>query len=214
MITKKYTVFGTPIGRLYRIKGIYLPSVTSIISGFKTDRKNFTNDYLSIGTLGHFECLREYEPNMVVPDVSFTWDDDIINAKLNAINTMWDICKPLPATNIKVEFVVYDPVNRYAGQVDMLEGSRISDIKTGAFYKHYTLQLGAYFHAYNLGRKKKLTGTRLYILDSNNRADRNPDGLPEILNYSQAESEEFAAKFLEKAAAYNVLMDEYLSGRW
>jgi hypothetical protein len=212
MIAKKYTVYGTSIGRLYHIKKDYLPSVTSIISGFKANKQSFTNDYMSIGTLGHFECLREYEPNMAVPVVKFTWDDDAINTRLNAINKMWDICKPPTSFNPKVEFVVYDPTNRYAGQVDMLEGSRLSDLKTGAFYKHYELQLGAYYNAFNIGRRKKLTGTRLYILDSN--IDRNPDLQPNIINYSQEETEGFAAKFLEKAVVYVNAMDDYLKGDW
>ena len=210
MISKTGKNYETPLGRLYKVDGDFFPSVTSVLKGFKPPGgQPFTTDYMSVGTLGHYECLIKHKPDMEYPDVVFSFmSDEEINRRLDDITLMWNTIKK--GKVLDVEFVVYDPINRYAGRGDIIQkkNKRISigDIKTGQFYKYYEIQLGGYYNAAK--DTYKIEEGELYILDSNQ--DRNPEKKPDVITYFKSELEEFAGKFLEKAAKYNKAFDEYI----
>jgi len=210
MISSDGKVYETPLGRLYGVGGDFYSSVTSILKGFKPGGQPFTTDYMSVGTLGHYECLLKHKPDMEKPDVVFSFmDDDEINRRLDDITLMWNA---IPRGKVlDVEFVVYDPENRYAGRGDIIQkiGRKIKlgDIKTGQFYKYYELQLGGYYNAAK--DAYKINEGELYILDSN--PDRNPEKKPNVITYDKKQLEEFADKFIEKAVKYNAAFDEYIT---
>jgi hypothetical protein len=204
-----FRTHSTPIGRLYEIEGDFLPSVTTVQSGFKPTENRFVNDFMGVGTLGHWEALQPYKPDMPKPEVVFnSMTDEEINTRLDAIGAMWQKCKPKHI--IDVEFAAYNKDIRAAGQIDLIakefDGYILGDIKTGQYYKHYDLQLGAYY--WMTKDVYDIKESRLYILDSN--IMRNAKILPEIIIYTKGETEEFAQKFLVKAKKFNESMDEYV----
>lgn len=213
MITKDAKTYSTPLGRLYGIDNNTYPSVTSILKGFKlpTGKANYTTDYMSLGTIGHHECLLPYAPDMEYPEVVFnTLTDEEINDKLDNINLMWNTIAPEKEKVVEVEFVVYSLENEYAGRGDILHVADdkliLGDIKTGQFYKYYELQLGGYFGA--LKDTIDIDSGQLYILDSN--STRNPEVKPQVVTYTREQLDGFAEKFIVKAKKYNKDMADFI----
>lgn len=207
-MTPKTTTYDTPFGRIYKIGNRYYTSVTTIQSGFKPNKTAFHSDYAAIGTRAHYEIFGLYR-DMESPKSSYQYfSTQDINSRLDSILSMWEQIH-LDSV-IDVEFVVSNNDYEFAGRGDIIaekDGEIVlGDVKTGNYYKHYDVQIGAYYLAAK--RKYKIDKGALFMLDCN--VERNPSQAARIIWFTKDELISNAKKFVAKAIKYNADRDRYL----
>lgn len=203
------SVYSTPIGRVYRMGDRYYSSVTTILSGFRTNQVEFYNDYATIGTRAHYEILGLYD-DMEPPESVYRYlSESEVNHRLDSALEMWETLDV--GDVVKVEYPIKNDKYLYAGRVDMLtcidEELVIADLKTGNYYKHYPMQLAAYWEA-TREKYPKLSRGVIYQIDLNEK--RNPEHKAQEHWYELDELKEEFRNFAKRAKKFEADQNAYI----
>jgi hypothetical protein len=181
--------------RFYKIQDkeyVGVTSVTSLISPFKNSKPG---PAAHIGSLAHFHILKNYSSEPLDQPRDMIWiPEHEVRAKIQNAIKMWKDLD-LQWTFKDIETMILNHEYGYAGRTDFTgfdeEGEFfVGDIKTGAIYPDYDLQLAAYCKA--VGAKRYY----LVQLDLNDKEDRNPNQIGKIIRKEEEDIDKSFDEFL------------------
>lgn len=197
-----FEVMTRPDGRLYKMNGIYYPSVTTIIRFSDPVKRNSRpGPAAAIGSIVHYKILRMYARKRLKPPTDPVWkvEPAEVHRRINQCLRMWHELE-LRIRPLEVETAVFCDDPRYSGRIDMLaevDGEvTLLDIKTGTHYDDHVMQAAAYWHA--LDREPSRA---IYVyLDAN--VERNPNQQAHVKVFEREDLLRGFEGFKERYACY------------